>query len=258
MKPGCPGARQRPGLEGWTAARAPVRPGTCSQGSWKAVPGGAGGAGGQEAEWEQRAGPRAPAPMGRVSPVGPEQSLVSLAQHLAAPSESSTQPMHQTLHYGKQICYSQNRKRKRENKPESLKAAKYESVIWDTNINPSRYFPTSSSFPLLFLRLSDALWKGWKKILKVLFWTENSFLSHCPRIYLIPISYMKNLFGIFWYSLCPDLLLYPLSTLCEDSNVISGYLEAPCIHGAQMQLLTSKNQVVAHSKGWRFFGLLVF
>lgn len=114
------------------------------------------------------------------------------------------------------------------------------------NINPSRYFPTSTSFPLLFLRLSDALWKGWKKILKVLFWTENSFLFHCPRMYLIPISYMKNLFGIFWYSLCPDLLLYPLSTLCENSNVIGGYSEAPCIHGAQVQLLTSNIQVISH------------
>lgn len=92
-------------------------------------------------------------------PVDSEEGFFSFKSALIRPQlEQRLLHAQNTLCYGKQICFSENKKKK------SLRAAKYESVIWDMNISPSRYFPTSASFPLLFLRLSDALWKGWKNL----------------------------------------------------------------------------------------------
>lgn len=61
------------------------------------------------------------------------------------------------------ILRTNRHQQKKKKTPKSLKAAKYESIIGDVNISPPRYFPTSASSPLHFHRLSDALWKEWKK-----------------------------------------------------------------------------------------------
>ena len=142
------------------------------------------------------------------------------------------------------------------NTPESLKAAKYESVSWDTNINPSRYFPTSSSFPLLFLRLSDALWKGWKKFKSSISdWKLLSFplpqdVSDSNKLQ------EKSIWDFLIFSLSWPITVSSSNTL-RDGSVITGYFRGSLHTWSSDAAANQQNSgCCSHWEVWWFCGLV--